>query len=266
MEVSTESNVETEETTRIMDFDNEEHQKAYEEIRSLLDGDQRNTAMVWYAVGCKVLYIMDTAEYGESVVNKIAKHLGRNASLLYEAKCVADTWTQSQFEELLNQEHEDSGGRLSWSHFVEVQRVIDTELRDSLIEDVLSKKWSVRDLKQAIKGSPPEEATDYSQPTNLARALRNFKAESETIVEKAARYEELIFEVLGTHENEELGTPIILELLKDARETQLRVKQTCEEQLVKLDECIDRSEELQTTTEGDIQGTSPESEQTRGEE
>jgi hypothetical protein len=242
-----------------------EQQNAYKEIHDLLDGQRRDKAHVWYKVGRRI------AEHGKKSVAKIAELLGRDASCLNDAKRVAKTWTPQQFKTLLEKQDKVRGNHLSWSHFVEVQRVIDTELRDSLIEDVLSKGWSVRDLKQAING--PKVEGD-SQPGNVAKALRNFKAEAETIVEKAARYKKLLFDVLDPPEDEELdppenvelGTPNMLKLLQDTRQAQLEAIQTCGEQLEKLDAYIIRSEELQTTSEGEIQGTSPEAEQTRGEE
>jgi hypothetical protein len=272
MRLNDESNVETKEKPKIKGFDNEEHQRVYEEIRCLLDEQMRGEAQARYAVGQKIVTVMDDARYGKKAVVTIAENLGVEATLLYDARRVADTWPQEEFEALMGRRDEARGNRLYWSHFVELAGVSNSH-RDLFLGRILEDGLSVRDLKRLKKelaNPTPAEAPENSQSTNVMRALRNFKAESETIVEKAARYKTLIFDVLvppANEEsgmpirNEELGTPIILELLRDARAAQQDAKQTCEEQLAKLDACIARSEEQQTTTEGDIQGTSQESEQ-----
>ena len=228
-----------------------EHQKAYKEIHDLLDGQRHNKAKAWYEVGQKVVKIMDASEHGKRDVAKIAELLGRDASLLYDAGRVAKKWTLRQFKTLLKKQDKVRGNRLSWSHLIELERVTNPGRRESLIETILDNGLSVSDLKQAIKGPTPK---DDSQPVNVAKALRNFKAESETMAEKEARRGTSVFEILAA-QKEKLGTPNMLKLLQDTRKAQLEAIQTCGEQLKKLDECITYSKKLLKTAKkhsGDV--------------
>ena len=221
----------------------EKHQETYKEIRDLLDGQRRARAKVWYEVGRKVMKIMADAKYGEKVVAKIAEALGRDASLLYAAGRVAETWLPQQFKKLMDKRDSVRGNRLSWSHFVELASVWDSGRRGLLVKKILAEGLSVRELEREIAGPKPADDQEIGQTTNVAKALRNFKATCETIVENAPRWDTSIFDVLKV-QDDELGTSIMLTLLKDVRETQLQAKQTCDKQLARLDACIARSEEL----------------------
>jgi len=241
----------------------EEQRKAYEEIRGLLDGQEHETSVVWYEVGRIVMKTKAAPKYGKKAVAKIAKALGREESTLYDAGRVAEKWAPQRFAELANKRGKVRGNRLFWSHFVELAKDMKPKRRDSFIEDILREGWSVRDLKLAIKGPKVEDAPKGGQPVNVAKALRTFKAESETMLTKAACRGTSLFDVLKA-QDEKLGTPNILELLRDTREIQLQAKQICEAQLTKFDKFIESSVELQAVIEGDIQGTSPKSKRTRG--
>lgn len=232
----------------------DEHQKAYKEIRDLLDGQRHDKARAWYAVGRRIVKIKGNSQHGREAVAKIARFLGRDASTLYEAGRVASRWTPQAFKKLLDRRDEVRGNRLSWSHFVELEPVSCSERRGLLIEKTLGAGLSVRELKKAIDNPKPDEAPENSQPTNVAKALRSYKAANEAIVENTARHKELIFGVLRVQEDEELGTPIVLKLLRDAHAKQLQAKAICEEQLAEFDAYIARSEKLQTTAKGNPKG------------
>ena len=248
------SKLEATEEAKLKAYDNEarvlemseEHQNVYKDIRDLLDGQQRDKASVWYEVGRKVFKITAASEHGNKAVAKIAKALGRDKTLLYEAGRVAETWTQRQFEELLARRDKVCGNRLSWSHFVELVRVDDSRSRGLLIKKVLNEGLSVRELKRQIAGPKPEEDGEKDENTNVGRALRNFTAAGETIVMKASHWDALIFDVLEV-QKEELTAPKMLELLKNARAVQLQARQTCENHMARLDKYIAHAEKLLAT-------------------
>jgi len=251
MRTETKSNDGTTKAAELKAFEHEacvlemsaENQKAYEEIRNLLDGQRHDRAKTWYAVGRKVVKIMADSEYGKKAVAKIAKALGRDASLLYEAGRVTETWLPRQFAELVAKRDRVRGNRLSWSHFVELARVDDSRQRGLLVKKVLNKGLSVRELKREIAGPKPQDDREEGQVTNVARALRNFMAACETTVENTSHWDALIFDVLDT-QDEELTAPRMPGLLRDARATLLQAKQTCEDHMARLDACIARAEEL----------------------
>jgi len=225
----------------------EKHRKAYEEIRRLLDGECHGLATAWYAVGREVAKITTDTKYGDKTIIKIARALGRDKTLLYDAGCVAETWTQRQFEKLLTRRDKVRGNRLSWSHFIELaKKVIDSDRRGQLIKKVLNEGLSVRELKRQIDGPKPEEDGEKDENTNVARALRNFTAAGETIVTKASHWDALIFDVLEV-QKEELAAPKMLELLKNARAIQLQARQTCENHMARLDKYIAHAEKLLAT-------------------
>ena len=240
----------------------EKDRKAYEEIRDLLDGQRHVKATAWYAVGRKVMKIMAASEYGKKSVAKIARALGRDASLLYDAGRVAKTWAPQRFAELVNKRDKVRGNRLSWSHFVELESIDGSGRRGLFLKQTLEEGLSVRDLKKEIAGPKPEEGSANDQATNVAKALRNFKAASETMVQNAPRWDASIFDVLDV-QDKELLTPKMLQLLIDTRETLLEVRQTCEDQSARLGACIARSQELQVTSE-DVATTPAEEEESRG--
>lgn len=228
----------------------EKHQRVYEDIRDLLDGQRHDKATTWYAVGQKVVKVMADAEYGKKAVAKIAKALGRDATGLYEAGRVARTWSRQQFERLIEKRDIVRGNRLSWSHLVELLRVDESRDRNLLINKVLDEGLSVRDLEREIDGPEP---TDDREEGHVAKALRNFKAAQETMVVTAPRWNTSIFDVLHK-QNDELGTPLMLGLLQDVRATQLQASQTCEDQLARLDRCITDAKELLSASEGQPAG------------
>jgi len=237
------------------------HQRAYEEIRKLLDDQRHGKAAAWYAVGQKVVKITADSTYGKKAVAKIAEALGWDASLLYAAGRVAKRWSSQAFKKVLSRRDDVRGNRLSWSHFVELERVVDPKQCDLLIEQTLSEGLSVRDLKRTIDNPQPKEAPENSQPTSAAKALRSFKAARETIVEKAARDKGALFDVLDADmeapNGGELGTPIMLKLLKDAHAVQLQASELLAKQLTRLDAYITRATELQGATQDALSGDAP---------
>ncbi len=220
-----------------------EHRKAYEEIRDLLDGQRHVRAMAWYTVGQKVVTVTNSSAYGGKAIANIAKALGRDASLLYDAGRVAETWPRRRFEKLLGRRDKVRGSRLSWSHCVELSSVDDARHRGRLINTALAEGLSVRDLKKQIAGPKPDDSGELCKETDVAKSLRNFKAAQETMAENAPHWKTSVFDVLDP-QNEELAAPRMLELLRDVRQTQLRSQQICEDHLAKLDEYINRAEKF----------------------
>jgi len=226
-----------------------EHQQLCEEIRELLDRQQRAEISAWYAVGQKVAEVLEDAKPGDKAVYKIAKAVGRDASLLYEAGKVAKVWPQQQqFQELANRSSKRIGKRLCWSHFLELANVTDDDRREQLTEKAINDELSVRALKKAIAGSRPEQDEDDGRATSVEKALRSFKAASETTVENSPRWDKLIFDVLAKRDKGP-AAPRLLALLADAREVQLQAKEVCDEQLAKLDACIEQVEKHPAKTE-----------------
>jgi len=226
----------------------DELRKAYEYIRKtyrdLCDAEIAGR----HEIGQVVSNIKnDPDKYGTRAVAVVATALGCDASILYDAAVVAATWSREEIKELTEQSDADGGQALTWSHLVELSRVEETAVRDSLVVRVRTENLSVRRLKRTMAGSRLESEEqvpgDDTQGANPIRALRHLKAQTETWVAQTAHREALIFKPLEA-DNALLGSPEVLGLLEKLRAVQVEAKRVQAAQLKKTDRYIALAKKL----------------------
>lgn len=111
-----------------------------------------------YEIGEKVQAFREqnaTEKYAKRLVKKLAEAAGVNAMTLYMYADVARTWTRDEFRERAGR---GSTHGLTFSHFVELSRVQDGNVRASLLETAIEKRLSVREVKAQIRPKRPRSA------------------------------------------------------------------------------------------------------------
>ncbi len=139
-------------------------------IRRLKDIGTRRFALEWHAVGVEVLKVAaDPAKYGLASKRKAVVYLADQTKLsvdsIYNALKVAVAWPNRQdFARLLKREGKD-GARLTFVHFVEVEKLDTAVERAAMLERVLAEDLSSRDVRRERKGRPEAcESQEEAQP------------------------------------------------------------------------------------------------------
>ena len=121
-----------------------------ETIRALLAQAVRDELLTRYRVGSLIALARRSPDtYGEHAVDRLAADLGMTAPTLYRYAAVAESWSRRDIEAQSVRTNR-LGEPLSWSHLVVLSRMMDASTRRTLLEDCLSKGWSVRKLTQVI--------------------------------------------------------------------------------------------------------------------
>lgn len=174
---------------RALKMTDELHRRC-EEIRKRLADVGRKDMQARHQLGVLVNEIQnDPDKYGRRGVKQLAAAIGYDEKTLYKYGQVASCWSAEQIEEL-SQQKGTTGLPISFSHLLLIATVEKKRRRDALVQAVLNKGLSVRDLKRQLEGQPsPDEAAGEGPVKSAATALRGLRATSENWLEKARRWE-----------------------------------------------------------------------------
>jgi len=141
--------------------------RATKQICDLWRNASVSDARLRQKIGVRVHEAMnDEAKYGKGSVRYIAKELGCTAANLYDYAGVAAAWTNAEFEQLIKR-GEASKTPLTISHFILIAKVEDAACRSALIDECITKGYTVRALTVRIAEVAPKAKKDAE-----VRALR----------------------------------------------------------------------------------------------
>ena len=101
--------------------------------------------------------------YGAGAAKKLMATLGWSKSAIHAYTAVADAWKKAEFRKLAARK-DKFRKPLSWSHYLTLAAAKDAEQRQALVEQTLTEGWSVRELKRAASGNPPNGTGTIEEP------------------------------------------------------------------------------------------------------
>lgn len=125
-------------------------------------------------------------------------HQKYTPAMLYNLKTVPETFDRQFFNEQIEKPMAN-GELLTWSHFVELQKLEEAEEITEMLEHIRSECLSSRDLKMQIESQGAAKVKRFGgrkpkMPTSPTAALRKFK----TTLQKSDNYIQAILEPLKT--------------------------------------------------------------------
>lgn len=236
-------------------------------VRQLLARETRGTIRAHYRIGLLVSKVRSAAanRYGAGAVERLAEAVGLDRATIYDHVTVAERFTPSDIKALLKRKGRQ-GVPLSWSHLVELAKVIDKGRREKLIAAALQEGLSVRKLMERIEESSSEEsepeqiiADEDELPAPSAEApphdgsasprpkpafapavlngLQEMTALGKSWVDQSTRWQAEIFRPILTANTASLDAQL-LDRLEQARQAQLRLRDVCDENLRQLDRIV----------------------------
>ena len=153
------------------------------EIERELAKWNRSDVLGRHRIGQKVNQIKaDEQTYGEGAVERIAKHIGYSPTWLYACGQVAETWSEEQLKEMLQERDQVRGRPLCWSHFVLIGELTSSQQRKKWVRRTLQQGLTVAQLAAELKNSPPPESQDPSAESgSLAKGIRDIRQEANAI-------------------------------------------------------------------------------------
>jgi hypothetical protein len=148
-----------------------------EEIRAHLARITPRDSTERYRIGLAVRALEeDPRKYGQAAVARTARALGVGEGTLYEYALVARAWSERAFQDLAARKGGRTGLPLSFSHFIELAAIEDTEARNAVVEEALARGWTVRELRVRI-GAAGSDTSDAAYPflqsiVNTSKSLR----------------------------------------------------------------------------------------------
>ena len=121
-----------------------------------------------YEIGEIAARVSDAATYGEGAVKLLAKALGYEKDVLYDAARVASCWSKSAFDDVLARPT-PYRRPISFRHFVVLSHVADAKKREALLEEALRAGLSSRALEKLVSARRPKRADP--QGTRFARTF-----------------------------------------------------------------------------------------------
>jgi hypothetical protein len=164
----------------------------YDELRKLLAGAARDEARSRHQVGVLIARVKNAEhKYGLRAVEQLSRALGSNVHTLYRCAAVAECWSRTELE-LLLQRTTAEGHPLSWSHLVLLAGVVSPRQRATLLEQTLAGSLSVRQLAHLLG----PRAGEVTEPTAPRRVLRRVVRAAERWAQlAAAMHDELLAEL-----------------------------------------------------------------------
>lgn len=169
--------------------------KRYEKLAEQLAEATAVDVKVRYEIAVVVRDAKDRKKYGDKAVKLLSEALGYSESALYPYAYVAETWTKKELSTLLRRKNV-YGDHLSWSHLIELSRVMSKRERNQLIETALEHGLSVRAMMALRDGDRVEDDIEPAQRT-AASGLREMVAMSSSLAKKAERWQEDVFASLS---------------------------------------------------------------------
>ena len=135
------------------------YQKLYKSVEKVLLLGQREieeakVKTYWHTgklIHADFLQHESRAEYGKQVVEKLAADLKVSTTLLWRCIQFARTF------KILAPARESAALQLSWSHYVELVKVVDEETRSELMDRAIKSDWSRDELVQKIRQEVKKE-------------------------------------------------------------------------------------------------------------
>lgn len=164
----------------------------YERLEELFNSEVENVIRNRYEIGGIAIDV--TAQnggkkYGAKLIERLAKVLGRNASIIYDAKRFAELYSETELEKLL-EVRSRSGLPLMWSHIEALIHLPDGKLRKTMLEATLAENLTPKQLQEKIQkhfGGPRGNSSGrpLTKPKNLEGYLDSIITTSDVVVKKA---------------------------------------------------------------------------------
>lgn len=163
---------------------------------------QRERGKVIFRVKCGLsLDGKKEVDYGEAAVELLADSLGIHRSYAYKLSSFYEIYSDNdKFQELMDK-FEDNNFTLSWSHFNFLVHA-EEEVREELIDEVISKKLSVRALQKLLSDKKIEISEDSEV---VADGIVDSVPTKETVSTQAA--ETVAASMPDVDEEEQVETP-----------------------------------------------------------
>lgn len=157
---------------QILEDANEQFLETYKEIKTCLDSEEAKIFENRYNIGLKVEDMAKLeSEYGSKPVDRMAELLGSGKDVIYQSLLFVQRFDYAEMTELTKIRNRD-GDPILWTHLTHLIRVVDRDVRQSLLKKCVDNSWSPAELLQAIqtqKGgkSNPSAGKPLARPKNI---------------------------------------------------------------------------------------------------
>lgn len=174
--------------------------KEYEEIYGDILKQAGDNVTFYYKLGGRVDKVRQGAQYGDDAVDKLALAIDIDRSMVYRAMDFHSQYTSAEVKEIL-QRSSKAKRPVTWTHFSELLVVPDKQQRQELLELVLSKGLSVRDLVDEIRRRVHSGSGGLQRdlaPRSVMGGLSQMAGMSKRLIEKfSGDFRRVVFDPLG---------------------------------------------------------------------
>lgn len=136
-------------------------------IRKIIAGAEKHDVLARYEAAVAIRELRDAAKYGANAMQKLAKFLGWSLTTVNDYARVAEVWPDAKKFAKLAEKPNCNGIPLSWTHFTILMREADADCRQNLMNQALTKGWTVADLEA---NRTPPGGTGVKQPKDAGGA------------------------------------------------------------------------------------------------
>jgi hypothetical protein len=140
---------------------------ALEALRSLARREADDQVVVRHGIGQVVFDLRSDGTYGDEVVNHLAKSVRLAPASLYRAAKLYEAFPSGELE-VVRTRFRQADLELNFSTLVELSAVQDRVQREIALDQVLTNRWSVRQLKVALKAKTASTTPTLRGPSPVA--------------------------------------------------------------------------------------------------
>jgi predicted nuclease of restriction endonuclease-like (RecB) superfamily len=195
------------------------------DLRQLIEGARQTVArgvnaalvLLYWEVGTRIgaeVLKNERAAYGEEIVSALSRQLTTEFGAGYSEKAL---WRMIQFAEIFADKAIVAAlsRQLGWSHFVELIPLTDPLARDFYAEMCRVERWTVRTLRDKIRGMLFERTALSKKPAALARQELAKLRDEDRLTPDLVFRDPYVLDFLGlkdTYSESDLETAILREL------------------------------------------------------
>lgn len=140
-----------------------------EQGKEVLNKGNKTSVLMQHRIGTLLLQVEKHVSAGEvnDVIKEISQEWGvgrKNLNKLYQAKNVAQMFSLTAIREQIEQPL-SNGSFLSWSHFVELQKLHDQKKIDEFLENCREGSLTSKDLKLRVSGEAKNQRSGGRRPS-----------------------------------------------------------------------------------------------------
>jgi hypothetical protein len=172
---------------------NEALYAVYEKADAVLLSEAECVIRARHTLGQLVLQVYEDSEntYGSKSIEKLSQALGRNTTILYDAKKFVELYSEEEVDQIL-QARNTSQQPLTWSHMEALIRLQDEDARADMLELALQESLTAGELVKEIQkksGGKKSNSTGrpLSKPKNFEGYLDSIMTTSEVVIKKATQ-------------------------------------------------------------------------------